>query len=45
MRSLALDQLSGEALVQALWLKLSEAELRIARLVDEEAKGNWKASI
>jgi hypothetical protein len=45
MRSLGLDELVGEALVQALGSRLADVELRIAKLIDEEAKGSWKASI
>jgi|HubBroStandDraft_2_1064218.scaffolds.fasta_scaffold229169_2 hypothetical protein len=40
-----LDALIGRELVLALGRRLAEVELTIARLMDEEAKGNWKASV
>jgi hypothetical protein len=40
-----LNELVGKELVSELWRRLAESDLTIARLLDREAAGDWKAKI
>jgi hypothetical protein len=45
MRGLGLDELIGRELLAELGRRLSECDLRIARLLDREAAGDFRAEI
>ena len=45
MRDATLDELVGDALKSELWRRLSEVELRIARLIDRSAQGDFRADV